>query len=579
MAERVDVLIAGSGFGGSITAFRLAELYGAAGADARSVVVLERGRHYKHTEFRQSMDIDHLSDVYGLIQGQGAQIVAANAVGGGSNLYLAASLRAPSETFERRDRRPGDGPERRMWPAQISRRSLEPYYFRAELGLRVNRPKWSGVSKSGGLWAATLAAAGHTCDRVPVAIDPRRCVNAKWCHTGCIFGAKNTLNTNYLPSAQAIGVQVRPNMQVESVRQSQARPYRYIVTASVMDNEGAQPTRAPTGQSVEIECKVLVLATGAMGNAPVLMRSQAALPALSSEVGKHLGVNGDHVAAIEYDPAKVRSLLGLPAYRDFHVGKPITTMSYDWWVGRRDHRFDGTRFNLQEIFLSSLTNFLYDDGRAPAGDPSWWGLQKKQAIANWANRIELLAMVEDTNDGQFYAVPQSGGAERPNAGPVSVGLFNYVFSEQSARVREAANEAIRAVAERRGLGRFLKLTETQGAYGAHPLGGCRMADSPDLGAVDDSGAVYGYEGLYCIDSSIIPTSLGVNPSLTIAAVSERAAEQLVARAGDLGLPARPAGFKHGIPSEIVGERVVPVLPPRPKHKRKRAKRRRRVAAR
>ena len=138
-----------------------------------------------------------------------------------------------------------------------------------------------------------------------------------------------------------------------------------------------------------------------------------------------------------------------------------------------------------------------------------------------------------------------------------------------ARVREAANEAIRAVAERRGLGRFLKLTETQGAYAAHPLGGCRMADSPDLGVVDDSGAVYGYEGLYCIDSSIIPTSLGVNPSLTIAAVSERAAEQLVARAGDLGLPARPAGFKHGIPPEIVGERVVPVLPPRPKHKRKR----------
>ena len=310
MAERVDVLIAGSGFGGSITAFRLAELYRAAGADPRSIVVLERGRRYKHTEFRQSMDIDHLSDVYELIQGQGAQIVAANAVGGGSNLYLAASLRAPSETFERRDRRPGDGPERRMWPRQISRRSLEPYYFRAELGLRVNRPSWNQVSKSGGLWAATLAAAGHTCDRVPVAIDPGRCVNAKWCHTGCIFGAKNTLITNYLPSAEAIGVQVRPNLQVESVRQSSARPYRYIVTASVMDNEGAQPTRAPTGQTVEIECKVLVLATGAMGNAPLLMRSQTALPALSSQVGKHLGVNGDHVAAIEYDPAKVRSRAG-----------------------------------------------------------------------------------------------------------------------------------------------------------------------------------------------------------------------------------------------------------------------------
>jgi choline dehydrogenase-like flavoprotein len=558
MPERVDVLICGSGFGGSITAYRLAELYHAAGASPKSIVVLERGRRHKHTDFRQSMDIDHLSDVYELVQGQGAQVVAANALGGGSNLYLAASLRAPTETFERRDRRPGDGPERRMWPKALSRKALDPYYRRAEHGLRVNRPTWDRVSKSGGLWAATLAAAGHTCDRVPVAINPDRCVDAKWCHTGCIFGAKNSLITNYLPSAERLGVQIRPDMRVESVRPSSARPYRYVVTVSHMDNEGANPTRAPQGATTEIECKVLVLSTGAMGNAPILMRSQNALPSLSAEVGKHLGVNGDHIAAVEYDPAKVRSVLGLPGYADFHKGKPITTMSYDWWVGRRDHRFDGTRFNLQEIFLSSLTNFLYDDGRAPAGDPSWWGLQKKQAIAHWANRIELLAMVEDTNDGTIIASdPRGGGSSKLNAGPVEFGTFTYALSEQSIAVREAANEAIRRVAERKGLGRFMKLTETQGSYASHPLGGCRMADSPDLGVVDDRGEAYGNEGLFCIDSSIVPTSLGVNPSLTIAAVSERCAEKLVARGPDLGLPKAPKGFTPSVPHEIVGPRVIP----------------------
>jgi choline dehydrogenase-like flavoprotein len=84
-----------------------------------------------------------------------------------------------------------------------------------------------------------------------------------------------------------------------------------------------------------------------------------------------------------------------------------------------------------------------------------------------------------------------------------------------------------------------------------------MAASPDLGVVDDVGRVFGYEGLYCIDSSIIPTSLGVNPSLTIAAVSERCAERLVADAGHLGLPARPGGFHSGTPREIVGKRVIP----------------------
>jgi choline dehydrogenase-like flavoprotein len=146
MTERVDVVIVGSGFGGSITAWRLAELYRAAGVDPAAIVVLERGQRYGHVDFRQSMDVDHLSDVYLLIQGQGAQVVTANAVGGGSNLYLAASLRSPTETFERRDRRPDDGPDRRMWPRAISRATLNPYYAEAERGLRVRQPRWDQVS-------------------------------------------------------------------------------------------------------------------------------------------------------------------------------------------------------------------------------------------------------------------------------------------------------------------------------------------------------------------------------------------------------------------------------------------------
>jgi choline dehydrogenase-like flavoprotein len=232
-------------------------------------------------------------------------------------------------------------------------------------------------------------------------------------------------------------------------------------------------------------------------------------------------------------------------------------MSYDWWAGRRGHEYDGTRFTLQEIFLSSLTNFLYDSGRTTPGEPSWWGLEKKQAVAHWANRIELLAMVQDTHDGTFLLPPPQGAGVRANPGPIAFGTFDYSMSDQSLAVRAAANEAIRQVATRRGLGRFMPLTETRGVYCAHPLGGCRMADSADLGVVDDSGAVYGYEGLYCIDGSIVPTSLGVNPSLTISALTERCAERLVARGADFGLPARPSGLRPGVPPEHVGPRVVP----------------------
>ena len=81
-----------------------------------------------------------------------------------------------------------------------------------------------------------------------------------------------------------------------------------------MDNEGANPSRAPTGQQVQLQCKVLVLAAGAMSTPVLLMRSQPNLPSLSPQLGKNLGVDGDHVAAIEFDPGKVHSVLGLPAY-------------------------------------------------------------------------------------------------------------------------------------------------------------------------------------------------------------------------------------------------------------------------
>jgi choline dehydrogenase-like flavoprotein len=84
-----------------------------------------------------------------------------------------------------------------------------------------------------------------------------------------------------------------------------------------------------------------------------------------------------------------------------------------------------------------------------------------------------------------------------------------------------------------------------------------MADSIDFGVTDHRCEVFAHEGLFCMDSSAIPTSLGVNPSLTISAVCERAAAQLVRRGRDYGLPQRPKGFRHRPPGVHVGKRRHP----------------------
>ena len=272
---------------------------------------------------------------------------------------------------------------------------------------------------------------------------------------------------------------------------------------------------------------MLILAAGAMGTPPILMRSRGDLPSLSDQVGRHLGVNGDHVAAIEYDPRKIRDVLGLPGYGEFYKGKPITTMTYDFWVGRRAHRFDGTRFTLQEIFLSSLTNFLYDDGRSPAGDPSWWGVQKKRAISKWSNRIELLAMVEDTQDGRFDLVPPQGGGVRPNAGPVVIGTVQlHALGAVDPRAR-AGRPGDGAGGRAPRPGEVHEADRDRGAYAAHPLGGC--ADGGLGGPGRGERPLRGLSATRACSAwtpRSIPTSLGVNPSLTIAAVCERAAAHL-----------------------------------------------------
>ena len=199
MAERVDVCIVGSGLRRLDLGLPAGRALPGRGPGRRASSCSSAGARHQHTDFRQSMDIEHLSRIYGLVQGQGAQVVIGDGVGGGSNLYLAASLRSPSETFERRDHRPDDGPDRRMWPSQISRATLDPYYARAEAGAARAAPDLEPGREVGRpVGERRSTPPGYTCDRVPLAIDLDRCIQAKWCHTGCIFAAKNSVITNYL---------------------------------------------------------------------------------------------------------------------------------------------------------------------------------------------------------------------------------------------------------------------------------------------------------------------------------------------------------------------------------------------
>src|SRR5580765_1918597 len=123
--ETTDVLIIGTGFGGSIPGYYLA-------AGGARVVMLERGPRLSSATFTQSLRLDAYTRLVDLVRGTGCDVIAANCVGGGSVVYFAASLRAPSFVFERM----GTLAER-VWPAAITRSGLDRYYKRAERALPV----------------------------------------------------------------------------------------------------------------------------------------------------------------------------------------------------------------------------------------------------------------------------------------------------------------------------------------------------------------------------------------------------------------------------------------------------------
>jgi choline dehydrogenase-like flavoprotein len=522
VVEIADVVVIGTGFGGSIPAYNLA-------AGGASVVMLERGPEVATEEFAHDLKIGTYSRYVDLINGDGLQVVAGNCVGGSSVVYFAASLRTPSFVFDRL----GSTRSRRLWPSALTRSRLDPWYDRVEESLPVAEQTWDDVPYAGGVWAAACANAGHTCNPVPLAVDLPRCTNCNWMLSGCRFGAKRSMLLNYLPAARAHGAQVRPLHEVQTIGPALTPGYRYRVDYSLVD---PSDYRMSTGSGA-IEAKIVVLAAGTMGTPVILRRSAAALGGVPDAVGRNFSPNGDRVSMALLDEGKLASVLGLhrspgTAYEAFHIGKPIGSMSYDYLDARRP---EFTRFGLQQIYFPSITNVLPEDGTP--GQPQWFGVDKKKLTARWRSWLTLLALTEDDNEGVFGAPPPTGNFVR--AAPTAVvTTLQYKANSYTRRGWASSDKAISTIIEKDGIGKHLAWVGGQPTLTAHPLSSCRMGDDPATSALTSDHELRGSPGLFVTDGSAVPTSLTVNPSLTIAALAERASVVIAARAAEAGVPVR-----------------------------------------
>ncbi len=508
MAERCDVCIVGSGFGGSILAYYLARA-------GQRVVVLERGARHRTEDLQVDVNPRKLLGITHQFLGNGIAILVGQGVGGSSLVYSGASLRAPTFVFEQRHN------GRRLWPKELSRRKLDHWYRRAEHGLGTHRLGFDEVGKRGGVWGVRMNELGYRVE--PMRQATTRCIHCGFCNTGCRFARKNVLTFNYLHGAEQAGAEVRPGREAVLVAPAD-RGYR--VLHGPTDNSSLVRPRAPAlSRSQELQARRVIVAGGTIGTAGLLLRSRPFLPGLSQQLGHNLSGNGDlALAAILPED---RHLPGDGRVRQYQ-GVAMDTVCFEFL---ESHGF----IIITQHQLSPAT--LVNGG----GDGRWWGKKKKHLMKSYGERMLGLAVIGV--DGSPGRVESSLGVGDETSATPAFGVSNIDFplDDKTRRLFDDARRIVGRLVERMDgtlldVDLTLSPTYDQMAFSAHPIGTARMGDSPDTGVVDADGEVFGHPGLFVTDGAAIPTALGVNPSLTIAAVAERMAARMVSGLGTKHAP-------------------------------------------
>ncbi|WP_224766052.1 GMC oxidoreductase [Nocardioides campestrisoli] len=521
-----DVIVVGSGFGGSVSALRLTEA-------GHRVLVLEQGRRLSDADLHAAR-----RDPRAYLWQPGARlrgffwqrifrhvaVIGGSGVGGGSIVW-AGVLLEPGEEFYA-------APAMRRLGVDWSR-ELGPYLRRAAgmLG-RVTSPH-RGPMDDHLREAAQAVGAESTYGPVPLAIHfgrpgvsepdpffggegPERtgCKLCGECLLGCPYGAKNQLTRNYLHLAERYGAEIRPEQQVTSLRPLPGGGYEV---------RARHPWRS--GEEQVLRAQRVVLAAGVLGTLDLLFRCRdelGTLPRVSAELGAHVRTNSEALTAVLQPPGQDLSR-GPTITSDFHPD-PQTHVTQNRYVGGWHMRLqlgplvDGDRPGPRAV--RTLGRLL----RAPAA-------QVRVALARgFERRLTVLTTMQHVDNELALELRRS--PVRP---------WRRVLRSRVTHGRRApshlpvANEVTRAFAAASG-GRPLNLLgETLGGLSvtAHVLGGAVMGPGPEEGVVDARHEVFGHPGLYVADASVIPANLGVNPSLTIAALAERFA-------ADFPAPLEPA---------------------------------------
>jgi cholesterol oxidase len=519
MESAYDVVVVGSGFGGGITACRLAE-------QGWRVCVLERGRRFGPGDYpdrpeqapRMFWHARHNpGGMFDLRIMRDVAVMTGAGVGGGSLVYANVQLRAPDDVFE--------DP---AWPAAIDAATLRPYYDRTEDALDPQTTPADPPLPKVRAFDAMAARAGLPSERLPIAVHfgadrahpfsgvhQQGCDNLGRCDTGCPRMSKNTVDITYVARAEAHGAEVFPLHEVDRIDApaGDGEPWRVGFRDLQYANRG------------EVRAPVLVLAAGTLGSTRLLLKNRKRLRRLSPALGTRFSGNGDALS-LAIDPKEpgvegARADFGPTMTSRIDLAAEQQLMVAD---GGLPANFGGLLQIVRGIrAITGLGRVALQvknvAAKAGLSDRSVTHRElTMRKLAPIGDTLVFLNIGRDAADGRMRLTPLFGCFDIRWSKDASAELFERMRT-MAGRLAEAAGATSFFALDAGPLGKFITV---------HPLGGCPMSDDPRHGVVDDHGKVHGYDGLYVLDGSIVPTSLGVNPSKTIAALAERGAEHLAA---------------------------------------------------
>ncbi|WP_116115499.1 GMC oxidoreductase [Austwickia chelonae] len=552
-----DVLVIGSGFGGSVSALRLAE-------KGYRIRVLEAGERFEDHDHRPSTRVDRFLfapwiGLYGIQRIhvlRDVLVLAGAGVGGGSLNYANTLYEPVSDAFYRDP----------QWAAITDwRDELKPYYALARRMLGVTTNPLTTPADEMLKDLAESTGRGHTFRRTPVGIffgregrlepgvtvsdpyfgeqGPERtgCVHCGDCMSGCRYGAKNTLRKNYLYWAERKGVIIQERRTVTDIRPLPDGGYEVV-------SRRTGPLWARPDEQRHHADQV-VIAAGAWGTQRLLSRLKAegSLRGLSSRLGDLTRTNSEALCGA------TTGVRRSPV--DFSRGIAITSSFHP---DEATH-IEPCRYGRGSNLMGLLTTPMTDGGGPVPRIVKWLGkvaarpdrvLSIALGLPRWSERT-FIALVMQNHDNSLTV---RGRRSRWRGWHL---LSSPGHGRPSPRWIPAGNQAARQVAQQIGgfplssIGELADVPMT-----AHFLGGCVIGAGPEGGVVDPYHRVHGYPGLHIVDGSTVSANLGVNPSLTITAQAERAMS-LWPNKGDVDPRPSPGRGYRRVKSVAPGDPALP----------------------